>query len=221
MHGPRLSAEVRRNVTGRTRTVSVRGAAGRPSRLVGCRPVATVRRAGIPWLMVACVHEEVAGSVGRGRVELAVRVRAPVRAVWEAVTDWAAQGEWMTATRVRPMDGDGRGVGGRIEAFTGFGALGFLDTMVVTEWRPPSRCAVLHTGRLVRGTGAFAVEEDRDAPGAARLVWYEDLDLPAGALGVLGWVLLRPLVRLGVARSLGRLARSVECGEWSGRKNGR
>lgn len=170
--------------------------------------------------MVACVHEEVAGGVGRGRVELAVRVRAPARAVWDAVTDWAAQGEWMTATRVRPVDGDGRGMGGRIEAFTGLGPLGFLDTMVVTEWLPPSRCAVLHTGRLVRGTGAFAVEEAEGEPGAARLVWYEDLELPAGAFGTVGWLLLRPLVRLGVLRSLRRLARSVECGERPGHKIG-
>lgn len=206
----RLSADVRRIVTGRTRTVREGGAAPAPSGQVGRRPVAGVRRAGIPWLMVARVHEEVAGKVGRGRMELAVRVRAPARAVWDAVTDWAAQGEWMTATRVRAVEGDGHRVGGRIEAFTGLGSLGFLDTMVVTEWLPPRRCAVLHTGRLVRGTGAFAVDEIEDEPGVTRLVWQEDLDLPAGAFGSLGWLLLRPLVRLGVLRSLGRLARSVE-----------
>lgn len=145
--------------------------------------------------------------MSRGRVEVVVPVHAPAEAVWEAVTDWPAQSEWITATRVRTVDGDGRGVGGRIDAFTGIGRLGFLDTMVVTEWHPPTRCAVQHTGRVVRGTGDFEV---RDGPEGVQLVWREDLDLPAGALGALAWRALHPLVRIGVARSLARLARSVE-----------
>ncbi|HEX4787818.1 MAG TPA: SRPBCC family protein [Actinospica sp.] len=152
--------------------------------------------------------------MSRGRVAVAVRVRAPAQAVWEAVTDWPAQGDWMPATHVRPVGGDGRGVGGRIEAFTGIGRLGFLDTMVVTEWRPPNWCAVRHTGRVVRGTGAFAVEEPAEddglAPGTVRLVWYEDLELPGGAVGALGWRLIRRFIGEGVGWSLGRLARSVE-----------
>jgi hypothetical protein len=155
-----------------------------------------------------------------------VLAHAPAQAVWDGLTDWPAQGEWMTATRVRTVDGDGQGVGGRIEAFTGFGRLGFLDTMVVTEWRPPNWCAVQHTGRVVRGRGAFAVEAVDDAGAAddaqgagdatgsphspVRLRWYEDLDLPGGVLGAFGWRLLRPFVRIGVAQSLRRLARSVE-----------
>lgn len=154
--------------------------------------------------------------MSRGRVELAVRVRAPARAVWDALTDWDAQGEWMTATQVRAVDGDGRGVGGRIEAFTGLGRLGFLDTMVVTEWRPPTWCAVRHTGAVVRGTGGFGIEELEDEPGVCRLVWNEDLELPAGVLGAFAWRLLRPAVGLGVGRSLGRLARSVERAAASG-----
>lgn len=145
---------------------------------------------------------------------VAVRVHAPAEAVWEAVTDWPAQGAWIPATHVRTVGGDGRGVGGRIEAFTGLGRLGFLDTMVVTEWSPPNRCAVRHTGKVVRGAGAFAVEEpgpDNELPpGTVRLVWYEDLELPAGAVGALGWRLIRGFVGMGVGWSLGRLARSVE-----------
>ena len=142
-----------------------------------------------------------------GRVSVGVPVRAPASAVWDAVTDWAAQGQWIPATRVCAVDGDGRGVGGRIEAFTGLGRLGFLDTMVVTEWRPPTWCAVEHTGRVVRGTGAFAVVE---TPDGAVLSWSEDLELPGGALGGVGWWLISPFVRLAVRHSLTRLARSVE-----------
>ena len=35
--------------------------------------------------------------------------------------------------------------------------VGFTDTMVITEWDPPRRCTVTHTGRIVRGEGVFEV----------------------------------------------------------------
>ncbi|WP_147375493.1 SRPBCC family protein, partial [Jiangella rhizosphaerae] len=86
------------------------------------------------------------------------RVAAPADVVWHVLTDWPAQGAWMPLTRVDVLGpGDGREVGARLEAWTGVGRAGFLDTMVVTAWDPPCRCEVLHTGRLVRGPGVFAV----------------------------------------------------------------
>ena len=114
-----------------------------------------------------------------------VVVDAPVEAVWAAITDWERQSEWMVGTTVRATgrggDGRGHGVGAGIEAFTGVGRVGFLDTMVITLWDPPRRCEVLHTGRVVQGTGVFEVLE---LPGdRARLVWSEQLVLPLGRAG--------------------------------------
>lgn len=114
----------------------------------------------------------------------------------------------MPGTRVRATAQDGRGVGGGIEARTGIGPLGFLDTMVITAWEPPLRCVVRHTGRLVRGGGAFEVAAAPD--GGSILTWREELDLPGGALGRLGWPVIRPVARYTLARSLGKLAASVE-----------
>ena len=142
-------------------------------------------------------------------LELRVPVAAPVEDVWAGATDWAGQGEWMLGTTVRATAQGGQGVGGGIEAFTGVGRLGFLDTMVITRWDPPRACHVLHTGRVVRGTGEFEVEP---APGGAVFVWREDLDLPLGALGRLGWPLVRPFFAAGVKVSLRRFARWVESG---------
>lgn len=140
---------------------------------------------------------------------LTVDVDAPVEATWAGATDWDGQGEWMLGTRVRGTAQNGQGVGGGIEAFTGLGPLGFLDTMVIEQWEPPHRCHVVHTGRVVRGTGTFVVEPR----GAwSRFVWREDLELPLGALGRLGWPLVRPLFALGVQVSLRRFARWVEDG---------
>jgi uncharacterized protein YndB with AHSA1/START domain len=142
-----------------------------------------------------------------GHLAVSVHVAAPVERVWAATTDWDAQSAWMIGTRVHSTAHDGRGVGGGIEAWTGIGPFGFLDTMVIIEWNPPHRCLVRHTGKVVRGTGAFEVAP---APGGGSvLTWSEDLDLPAGRLGRLGWRALRPAVRLGLARSLARLAAAV------------
>lgn len=140
---------------------------------------------------------------------LTVDVDATVAETWAGATDWAGQGEWMLGTTVRPTRQDGQGVGGAIEAFTGIGPVGFLDRMEITRWEPPHRCHMRHVGRLVRGTGAFEVEPRGDG---ARFVWREDLDLPFGVVGRLGWPLVRPLFALGVQHSLRRFARWVEAG---------
>jgi hypothetical protein len=137
-------------------------------------------------------------------VRLEVVVEAPVEQTWAAAVDWDRQGEWMLGTRVRGTAQDGVGVGGGIEAFTGVGRLGFLDTMEITAWDPPKRSAVLHTGRVVRGTGLFEVRELGEERSV--FVWSEQLELPLGALGRLGWPVVRPLFLAGVRRSLDRFA---------------
>ena len=141
-------------------------------------------------------------------LQLSVDIDAPPETVWGAVTDWPRQGDWMMLTRVRGTALGGVGVGGGVEAFTGIARLGFLDTMEITEWEPPHRCLVRHTGSVVRGTGAFEVWP---LPGGrARLYWSEDLDLPLGTLGRGGWVLVQPVFARFVRRSLQRLATQVE-----------
>jgi carbon monoxide dehydrogenase subunit G len=137
-----------------------------------------------------------------------VDVDAPAEQVWAALTDWASQGEWMLGTDVRTVDGPAQEVGGRLAARTGVPLpggrhLGVLDTMLITRWEPPTRVDVRHTGRVVRGTGVFQI---RPGGRSSTFVWTEQLDLPLGALGRLGWPVVRPLMRAGVRRSLRRFA---------------
>src|ERR1700735_1886067 len=82
-----------------------------------------------------------------------IQVRAAPQRVWALAMDWSRQGEWVPATVVR----GGTGVGAQVVARTGVGPAGFTDTMVITEWDPPRRCVVQHTGRVVRGLGIFEV----------------------------------------------------------------
>jgi carbon monoxide dehydrogenase subunit G len=144
---------------------------------------------------------------------LSVDVDAPAAQTWAAATDWAGHSAWMLGTTVRPTAQGGVGVGGGIAAFSGVRVgplrLGVLDTMEITRWDPPRLCSVRHTGRVVRGTGDFAVE---DLGERSRFVWREDLDLPLGAVGRLGWLVVRPLFVLGVRMSLRRFARWTESG---------
>jgi carbon monoxide dehydrogenase subunit G len=138
----------------------------------------------------------------------AVDVDAPPERVWAALTDWTRQGEWILLTDVEVVGGDPHAVGGRLAARTGFPwrrgrHLGVLDTMVVTEWDPPRRVVVQHTGRIVRGPGIFEVVPRGEH---ATLTWTEQLWLPFGLLGQLTWPLVRPAMVTGVRRSLRRFA---------------
>ncbi len=142
---------------------------------------------------------------------LDVLVDADAATVFRAFTDWPAQGRWMLGTDVRPVSGDGHGVGARLEAWSGLGRFGFLDTMVITEWQDGRRVVVEHTGAVVRGTGAMEVFELPQ--GRSRFAWSEHLEPPLGQLGRVGWVLLRPAFAAGVERSLKQFARQVEAGE--------
>ena len=133
-------------------------------------------------------------------------VHAPAQAVWDVLTDWDLHDRWMLLTTAS----GGRAEGATIAAFTGVGRVGITDPMTIVVWEPPRRCVVRHTGRIVRGSGAFEVQDmgaDR-----SRVVWSEWLDLPLGIVGRLGWLVVKPLTRLGVAKSLQRLARLVEAG---------
>jgi hypothetical protein len=131
-----------------------------------------------------------------------VLVRAEPERLWQLAMDWARQGDWMLATRVR----GGQGVGAQVVARTGIGPVAFTDTMVITQWYPPHRCVVRHTGRVVRGTGVFEVA--RRGP-MSEFAWTERLRLPWPASGRLGqWLVARP-ARWLMGASLRRFTRLV------------
>jgi carbon monoxide dehydrogenase subunit G len=136
-------------------------------------------------------------------LEVAARITVPAgpEQVWQAVIDWPRQREWIPATRVT----GGQGVGAEVTGWTGLGPAGFTDRMVITEWEPPRRCVVSHTGRVVRGTGVFEVIPQG---AASEFRWAEHLQLPLPpAAGKAVTPLLRPIARWGLALALRRFAR--------------
>jgi len=139
----------------------------------------------------------------RARLQREVEVAAPAGAVWDYVTDWPRQAEWVPHTRVENVD-EAAGLGGRFRAWTGVGPIGFWDPMTITAWeRTPDgggRCEVLHLGAVVKGEGEFTVLAVDDH--TSRFVWAEVVAIPFGRLGALGWRFARPVVERFVDHGL-------------------
>ena len=139
-------------------------------------------------------------------IEMSLVIKAPIQTVWAALADWESQGDWMLQTRVEVTSQIRDGVGTTIAAFTGIGKLGVMDHMVVTAWQPPHICDVLHTGKIIKGTGRFElVEIDSQT---TRFNWSEEILAPKVV-----FLLIAPGLYAGVRISLTKLARQLRHGK--------
>jgi hypothetical protein len=145
------------------------------------------------------------------RVVYSVDIAAPAQQVFNAVVDWRGQDRWIPLTTVRAGRQAGIAVGGEIAAYTGIGPIGFLDTMTITRWDVPHRVDVLHTGNVVKGIGIMTVRS-LDAQ-HSRFYWAEELEVPLGIVGQIGWQLIKPGFGIGMKAALKRFANLVEQGE--------
>ena len=147
----------------------------------------------------------------RTRLQCEVDIAAPAAEVWDFVTDWPRQGDWIPKTRVERVDA-ADGLGGRFRAWSGLGRVGFWDPMTITAWeRTPDgggRCEVLHLGKVVKGEGEFGVVA-LDG-GHSRFVWAELLVVPGGRVGAAGWRAVRPVVERLIDRGLRQVRDQVE-----------
>jgi hypothetical protein len=139
-----------------------------------------------------------------------VTLAEPPARVWQVALDWSRQHEWIWATRVS----GGAAAGAAVVARTGLGPAGFTDTMEITEWDPPRRCTVRHTGKVIRGIGIFEVVPVSGGAGngagnGAEFRWTERMPVPAPLAGPLGGRLITPIGRWFLQTSLRRLARLV------------
>ena len=158
----------------------------------------------------------------RTRIQREVDVAASAGEVWDYVTDWPRQAEWIPQTRVENVD-HARGLGGRFRAWTGIGRVGFWDPMTITAWeRDPGgggRCEVLHRGTVVKGEGEFAVVARGED--ASTFVWAEVVVVPLGVIGAAAWRIVRPLVERLIDRGLASMRDLVEAEATSAARRGR
>jgi hypothetical protein len=129
---------------------------------------------------------------------------------WAAIADWESQGNWMLQTKVWVTSQIREGAGTSISAFTGplykfypkFSSLGLLDTMVVTKWQPPEICDVVHTGKILKGTGSFVLSPINST--STKFNWSETIECSR-----LKFLVIAPFLWVGVRISLARLSTSL------------
>lgn len=130
--------------------------------------------------------------------------------VWDVITHWEGQRDWVPLTEVEVRSDQRAGVGTRCFAFSGWrlGPLpvGLPDHFVVTEWDPPHRLVVSHDGRAFVGDGIFDLI-GRGGQTMVRLT--ERVRTPAGRLGDLALTIAEPIMVAGMLHSLSRLGAVV------------
>lgn len=148
-------------------------------------------------------------------LELTQRVAAPRRSVWEMLTDWERQPEWMLdAEQVVVLTPQRTGVGVMIRCPTNLFGVRVQDVMRVNEWQAPRRLGVVHLGRIITGTGTFELTEE--SADVTRITWTEVITPPLGRVGEWGaTVLVLPILRRIFARSFRNLAEVIEDDEGS------
>ncbi|MCY4103689.1 MAG: SRPBCC family protein [bacterium] len=143
------------------------------------------------------------------RLRVETTIAAPPEAVWAHLEDIATHTEWMAdAISIEFLTDQRRGAGVRFACRTRVGPLRTTDLMEITEWSPPSRMGVRHTG-AVSGEGRFELASEPAGP-STRMVWREGLRFPwwlGGPLGALG---ARPVLRRIWRGNLERLKARVE-----------
>jgi carbon monoxide dehydrogenase subunit G len=144
------------------------------------------------------------------RLEVSVEAAAPRQVVWDVLTAWERQSEWMLdAESVEVLTPQRRGVGVTIRCPTNLLGVTVEDVIRVTAWSEPDLLEVTHLGRIITGSGAFTLVEQ--GPDRTRIDWWEEVDPPLGALGEWGaTTVVLPVLRRIFTRSLRNLASLAE-----------
>ena len=138
---------------------------------------------------------EIPRTVSKGwpvTIEVAQTVPGPPSVVWELITDWEHQGDWMLEARDFKVISEQReGVGVEAEASISIGGITTRDIVTVVGWEPNRRLAIEHKG-WVSGIGEIHLTplgNDR-----THIFWREELQPPVGFLGAMGLTAFKPLM---------------------------
>lgn len=133
----------------------------------------------------------------------------PPEAIWELITDWEHQDDWMLEASDFVVVSDVReGVGVEAEATIRIGGIQTRDRVRVAEWEPPRRLVIEHLGWV---TGRGIIELTPVAGERTHVWWREELNPPLGLLGAVGMSAFKPLMGRVFRRDLrilGGLARA-------------
>lgn len=141
-------------------------------------------------------------------VTVSADISAEPQRIWELLTDWENQGEWMReASDFEVVSAQRSGVGTIVATTVRIGGIATRDRIRVDVWQPPdgtgrAHLGIVHLGR-VKGRGDIRLTE---LPGGrVRLDWTERLQPPLGLLGTIGMRLFAPLFARTFRRDLALL----------------
>ena len=128
----------------------------------------------------------------------------PPHVVWELITDWENQSDWMLEASDFVVTSDHReGIGVEAEATVKIAGISTRDKVRIVGWEPGRRLAIEHAG-WVSGRGEiYLTPLGRDR---THIFWREELEPPLGALGAVGLMGFKPLMKRIFTRDLRVLA---------------
>ncbi|HEX2049542.1 MAG TPA: SRPBCC family protein [Actinomycetota bacterium] len=133
-------------------------------------------------------------------IEVARTMPADPDVVWELVTDWERQSDWMLEARDFVVVSERReGVGVEAEATVRIGGITTRDRVRVTRWEPRRLLAIEHLGWV---SGAAEIHLTPVRGGGTHVYWREELRPPLGVAGALGLTAFRPLMARVFRRDL-------------------
>ena len=137
-------------------------------------------------------------------VELAQTLPGPPEVVWDLITDWEHQDDWMLEASDFVVTSPQReGVGVEAEATITIGGISTRDRVRVIAWEPTRHLAIEHLG-WVSGEGHLYLTPLFDE--RTHLFWREQLYPPAGFLGAVGMSVFKPMMTKIFRRDLKVLA---------------
>lgn len=138
-------------------------------------------------------------------LEMEATLPAPPEVIWQLITDWERQGDWMLeASDFVVTSAHREGIGVEAEATIQIAGIKTRDRVRVTAWDPPRRLAIEHLGWV---SGAGVIDVVPSGPGRSHMFWREELYPPLGLLGAIGITGFRPVMRRIFERDLMVLAR--------------
>lgn len=138
-------------------------------------------------------------------VEVEATLPGPPQVVWELITNWEHQDDWMLEASDFVVTSEHRtGVGVEAEATIRIGGIKTRDRVRVTGWEPPKRLVIEHLG-WVKGHGELHLTPGIGSP-TTHIYWREELHPPLGLIGWLGMHAFKPVMKRMFRRDLRVLA---------------
>jgi len=137
-------------------------------------------------------------------LEMAATLPGPPEVVWDLITDWEHQDDWMLEASDFVVLGSQReGVGVEAEATIKIRGVKTRDRIRVVAWEPLRLLSIAHEG-WVAGRGELSLTPI--GKNRTHMFWREELEPPLGVLGSIGLTLFKPLMGRIFRRDLRILA---------------